>query len=63
MRFDTRGMQASGMSAADINRHISQATQRMEEKRAGMGPKSISGSVRNVTASKIKRSGGRKSAR
>jgi hypothetical protein len=63
MRFDIRGMQASGMSTADINRNISQATQRLEERRAAMGPRSMGGSVRGVTANNMKRSSGRKSAR
>jgi len=68
MKFDTRGMQASGMSTADINRNISQATQRfkerMEERRAAAGPKrSTGGSVRSQTIPGLKRSGGRKSAR
>lgn len=60
MKFDTRGMQAAGMSTSDINRNIAQATERAQ---AGRPVRSSTGGSRGVMSTAIKSSGKRKSSR
>lgn len=60
MKFDTRGMQAAGMSTSDINRNITEATNRFQTGRPVRSSSGGSGSVRSVA---IKSSGKRKSSR